>query len=168
MGKKFFYTVLFITISTLFNCALAQKSKGSLYFFHGTDDVNFCDKDSLIGSDCITGNIYLTDAGKAIYIYYCCCDNPRIYNIGSYIKTDNKITCTFVKEYEEGKKVKKITSWKLELAPINCKEFQYSFTEESDNGGEKRVTKYAVKKETLKDKKYFLKEVRNFKQLGDL
>jgi len=49
-------------------------AKSKLYYFSGTTDSLFCNEDSIVPSDCLGGELYLSKQGNAIYIFHCCCE----------------------------------------------------------------------------------------------
>jgi hypothetical protein len=151
---------LFVNVKEL----CAQNSKSTLYYFHASTDTNFCSVDSLIKGDCIAGNIYLTNTGKSIYFLNCCCENPIVYNIGTYVLKNKKITCTFNKEFTVGDVLKKTEPWMIEITAVNCKLYPYQFFSTlSEEGGvtykELNLVKLANKKATIR----FIKEIKKYK-----
>ena len=149
---------------------VAKKTSSTLLFFAGTTDLNFCNKDSVIEGDCINGHLYLTDKGNAIYIYYCCCDNPTIYKLGKFKVEGDSIVCQFNKEYTVGKGMKN-DRWNLSLKKLVCPNYTYFFTETTEDEVDKNkvVTQnYVLGKAKKQETTEFLKAISKFKQLKSL
>lgn len=95
--------ILFIAISCnnskSTSTELAPIRIDSVFNFAQTSDSKFCNKDSVMHTDCGLGTLYLTRNGNAIYHYYCLGDDTTTYCIGTYVITDSGITCNYTKDY---------------------------------------------------------------------
>jgi len=141
-------------------------AKSKLYYFSGTTDSLFCNEDSIVPSDCLGGELYLSKQGNAIYIFHCCCEGQDNFNMGKYVTTPNGINFTFTKECNYKGAFKTIAKWELSLNKITCNEYVYGFEEESEDDNSKVVKqKYVVKEESQKDMKEFIKTASKFKRL---
>jgi hypothetical protein len=141
-------------------------TKSKIYYFSGTTDSLFCNTDSIVGSDCLGGELYLSKQGNAIYIFHCCCDGQDVYNIGKYTMTQEGISCKFTNECNYKGAFKTIEKWELLLKKINCSEYVYGFEEITEDENSKAIKqKYVVKEESHQSMKEFIKIASKFKKL---
>ena len=174
--KVYFHFLLLFQITTAVNVYSQSNignkdkkplTKSTLYYFSGTTDSLFCNTDSIIPSDCLGGELYLSKQGNAIYIFHCCCEGQDNYNIGKYTKTSEGISCTFTKECNYKGAFKTIEKWELLLNKITCNDYVYGFEEDSEDENSKAIKqKYAVKEESQKNMKEFIKTASKFKKLA--
>lgn len=126
----------------------ARKTIEAVYHFAPTFDPNYCDKDSIVPTDCGLGDMYLAKNGIAIYTEFCMGQQTTAYIIGSYSITDSNLVCTFNSFYEyydcsdceeqnpvdpNSGKIKAIRPWTLKLGKLNCDNFEYFIPETSTN-----------------------------------
>lgn len=178
--KSIFFVGICLLLTSMVYAQVTKTGKGTkqspvFLAFHGTTDKSFCSPDSLIGSDCIGGDIYLTAKGNVIYVFYCCCDNPDVYSTGTYKVKGDSIVCNFQKDYvvENNKRSISVNKWSLVLKQINCPTYKYYFTEsyeeEGENGNKQRKEQtYVVTKTSKADNAELIKTISKIKQLKDL
>ncbi len=173
------FTLIYVLLIVGFS-GNSQTMEGLLaadieFSFALTTDVKFCNPDSVVGTDCGGGRIYLTKNGKAYYTFFCMGDDTTRYLIGKYKIIGKNIKCLFNSKYEyyiseygvnaDGAPIDpnigrlfKTKSVNLELLRIECKEFSYAFV--TDQG-----EKYVLKK-TSKEEIYFRKRIQKIKILN--
>ena len=64
-----------------------------------TRDALFCSEDSIIGTDCGIGELYITTKGDALYNISCIGYDTTKYYLGRYYLTDSNLVCTFHQTY---------------------------------------------------------------------
>jgi hypothetical protein len=142
-------------------------TKSKIYYFAETSDSLFCNEDSIVGSDCSGGELYLTSKGNAIYIFHCCCEGKESYDIGRYIITSSGIICTFSKECNYKGAVKSTKKWEIKMSSIPCGVYLYGFEEDSIDEKSKPIkVNYVVKESGQEELDQFIKTASRFKKLS--
>lgn len=153
--KKTINFLIGLTI-TLTSCNSSKTDKAkvfpdnTLYSITPTTDLTYCSPDSVVGTDCGIGELYLTKEGNVLYSPFCMGMDTFSYYIGKYNITDTGIVCSFNSEYsyslgcqdcpeEEMKpadpnsgKIINSKEWVFILKKTNCKDFPY-YIYNSDN-----------------------------------
>ena len=144
--KRIFNLVIGLII-VLISCNSCKMEKvfpeNTLLAITPTSDPTYCSLDSVFGTDCGIGDIYLTKEGDVLYSPDCNGDEIFTYHIGKYNISDTGIVCTFNSEYsyslgcqdcaeEDVKpidpnsgKIIDSKKWILVLKKTNCKDFPY-------------------------------------------
>lgn len=185
---KLIMSLLLALIITLVNNAYAGTSfpKNTLFTFLPTADPQFCNPDSLVGTDCGQGGMYFTTKGDVVQWVLCNGMDTTTYQMGTYEITANGINCIFNKEYsyysgclecpaELNKPVNPNSGRTINIKPrtlqvekISCKNYPYFFPEPKPEGGYPDgmmiTTGYVFQQE--KDNSIFLKEIEGIKALS--
>jgi hypothetical protein len=183
MFKYLFIALLLVHTAT---CAANTFPQNTLFTFLPTADPQFCNPDSLVGTDCGMGGMYFTTKGDVIQWVLCNGMDTTTYQYGTYELTSTGISCIFTKEYsyysgclecpaELNKPVNpnsgRTTNIKprtLQVEKISCKKFPYFFPEPRPEGGYPDgmmiTTGYVFQEE--KDASHFLKEIAGIKALS--
>jgi hypothetical protein len=134
------FVILFFTGCNQFE---TTKIIDQVYDFAETSDKTFCNKDSIIGTDCGGGILYLTNKGFALFTFYCYGSDTTIINIGKYQVANNEVICVFDKIYSfyngfkaentpqsfdpNNGKIKTSARWMIKLKKIPCNTFEFGF-----------------------------------------
>lgn len=78
----------------------AKYTDENMLFSQGpTSDASFCSEDSIIGTDCGIGELYITKKGDALYHISCIGYDTAKYYLGRYYMTDSSLVCSFHQTY---------------------------------------------------------------------
>ena len=182
---KCFLTALLLTISTG-AFAGSTFTRNTLYTFLPTADPQFCNPDSLVGTDCGMGGMYFTAKGEVVQWLLCNGMDTTTYRMGTYDIISTGISCLFTKEYsyysgclecpaELNKPVNpnsgrtiSIKPTTLQIEKISCENYPYFFPEPKPAGGYPEgmmvTTGYVFQQE--KDNSYFLEQIAGIKALS--
>jgi hypothetical protein len=144
--KSAIFTVLCVTAFIL-GCRSNDPKKffseNKLFYLTPTTDPSFCNKDSIIATECGLDDVYFTTSGLVLYSPQCLDDDVQTYFFGSYAILDSAIVCTFESKYEyilpciecleeewsnidhNSGKVDPIETWILTIKETNCEEYPY-------------------------------------------
>jgi hypothetical protein len=153
--KRIFNLVIGLSI-VLTSCNPSKTEKvtlfpdNTLFSITPTTDPTYCNADSVVGTDCGIGDIYLTKEGNVLYSPFCMGMDTFTYYIGKYNISDTGIVCSFNSEYsyylgcdgcpeEETNpvnanlgKIRGGIAFTLVLKSTNCKDFPYSIANAKD------------------------------------
>lgn len=150
--------------------------ENALFSLVPTTDPTFCSIDSIVGTDCGIGDVYLTNMGSVLFSPFCMGMDSLTYYIGKYNISDTAIMCTFNSAYsyamdcydcpEEQKKPEdpnsgKIISskeWFLTFKKTNCTEIPYYLSNSEDD--------YRQVLKTNFDKKEYCQSISKIKALS--
>lgn len=102
--KKFITCIYLITLA-LTSCKTTKINNTSLltddtlFFITPTTDPTYCSADSVVGTDCGIGYLYLTKGGNVLYSPLCLGMDTLTYYMGNYNVSGAGIVCTFQSEY---------------------------------------------------------------------
>jgi hypothetical protein len=168
-----------LSIYLLTACKDNEKTStiDQLFTFAETYDVNYCSPDSILGTNCGGGTIYLRKKGYVLYSFDCLGADTTTFSIGKYKINKSGISCTFDKEYafyngfndfEEPKQfnpnsgtIKPNINWTLELQNIICSTYKYGF-KSSDQ------SKFVLNKADIEYSKIFKNELASITKLTEI
>lgn len=137
--------LIVLSIYLLTACKDSEKTStiDQLFTFAETYDVNYCSPDSILGTDCGGGTIYLTKKGYVLYSFDCLGADTTTFAIGKYKINESDITCTLDKEYAFFNgfndfdeplhfdpnigTLKSNKNWTLKLQKITCSKYDFGF-----------------------------------------
>jgi hypothetical protein len=122
--KKLLFSLL-IAVST---CINSQTKIQEVFLFAETSDSKFCNPASVSDAGCSGGYMYLTKSGNVIYEIMCTDMATRTYYIGTYVLSDNNLTCKFNKTYSSkpNAKIQNAKPWTLNLNKTTCETYPYN------------------------------------------
>jgi hypothetical protein len=150
--------------------------ENTLFAITPTTDPNYCSPDSVVGTDCGLGELYITKEGTVLYSPFCMGMDSMTYYIGNYTSSDTAVVCSFSSEYSHALgcygcpeeetapidpnagKIKSSSNLTLILKKTNCKEYPYFIANSQDE------YRQGLKFET--DKNSFCKTVSEIKALS--
>lgn len=178
-------SLIFITSMTLFLsfCNFDETSEkfDQVYGFVETSDKNYCDPDSIVGSDCSGGFFYLTKNGYVIYSFSCYGSDTTSYDIGTYELTSKEVVCTFNKKYSffngynneddellpfnpNSGSTKENKVWRIILQKIVCDNYEFGFDLQEDQ----YKGRFVLSKLSSEDSKIYIKELLSVDELANL
>jgi hypothetical protein len=153
--KRIFNLVIGLTI-VLTSCNSSKTEKvnlfpeNTLFSIIPTTDPSYCSVDSIVGTDCGIGDIYLTKEGNVLYSPFCMGMDTFTYYIGKYNISDTGIVCSFNSEYSHylgcdgcseeetnpvnpnSGKIRSGIDYILVLKSTKCKDFPYFIANGTD------------------------------------
>lgn len=180
--NKLFNLILVLTIfltscNTNKNESANVLPDNTLFSISPTTDPAFCSADSIVGTDCGIGDLYLTKDGNVLYSPFCMGMDTFTYYIGKYNISDTGIVCSFKSEYsypmgcydcpeneikpEDPNSGKTTVSkeWFLILKKTNCKDFPYFISNSQDE--------YHQALKIEQDKNYYCETISKIKSLSE-
>jgi hypothetical protein len=166
----------------LSSCNPNEKGKqkllndNTLFSISPTTDPTFCSTDSVVGTDCGIGDLYLTKEGNVLYSPFCMGLDTFTYYIGKYNITDTGIVCSFNSEYSyslgcdgcpeeiinpvnpNAGKIRGGVEFNLILKKTNCKIFPYYIANS--------INEYKQALELISNKNEYYQEISEIKALN--